>query len=164
LIAAVLLMPFLTAAVKPPDTLGGMTLGARMQPVTIAGAQKYQRVTGWVWMWKRPEGGAFTVHTDRNGIITSIEFTADKGEQGTIDLPCAGELDIQDSHVNLQMAVDPRRCTQAGLSTYTLPDDSILNVEFEGPGDGQLLKAEWYRPSALASPAPSLSPGALRRL
>jgi hypothetical protein len=132
-----------------------MTLGTSFGDASAAhpGATGYARSRGVLWTWKRPEGGSLDVYTDPNGIITSIDFTAEKGEKGTIDLPCAEGFDIQSSHVNLDFAVDQKVSVPGNMGTYELPDHSILQVTFDGPGDGQLHEAVWFR--AAATPAPS---------
>jgi hypothetical protein len=143
-----LLASFTVAIASPPYTLGGMTLGTRIAPIAAAhpDAVRYPRSRGFLWSWKGAEGGAFDVYTDENGIITSIRFTADERELGSIDLPCAGKFPIDDSHVNLEFAIDPKVCVPGATGVYELPDHSILDVEFDGPADGQLHGAFWYRP------------------
>jgi hypothetical protein len=140
----------LIAAGSLTYTLAGLTLGTALEDVTSShpDARQYPRSRGTLWEWKRAEGGTVSVYTDRSGVIFSITFTAEQSEAGTIDLPCAGKFDIQDSHVNLDFAIDKKICVPGNMGTYELPDHSILDVTFDGPGDGQLQEAAWYRPVA----------------
>lgn len=147
-----LAVPAVAASQSPPLTMGGMTLGTLFVESAHPGAQKEPRTTGWFWSWKRPEGGDFAVHTDKNGIITSIDFTADKTKHsGTIDLPCIGNFGIDGSHANLEFAAS-KPCISGGDGHYELPDHSILIVTFaaleSAGGDGPLDEATWYRPAA----------------
>lgn len=66
-----------------------------------------------------------------------------------IDLPCIGTFPIQDSNVNLELAIEQTACKAFGVEgMYSLQDGSIVEVRFEGPGDGQLIEAAWYWPPA----------------
>lgn len=136
------------APTASPRTLAGMTLGAALVNVASehAGAQRRATATGSEWSWRRPEGGKVTVLVDRTGRITSIDFAADKGERDSIDLPCVVSFPIQDSHVNLGMAMAGTECSAISDWKYRLQDGSVLDVSFEEPGDGQLEQATWYRP------------------
>jgi hypothetical protein len=81
------------------------------------------------------------------GNITRVDFQADKGEDNDIDLPCVGAFSVQDSVVNLNSALDKTACSVFNGAVYGLPDRSLVAVRFNGPGDGQLAEATWYRPS-----------------
>ncbi|HVR48077.1 MAG TPA: hypothetical protein VMT95_15710 [Candidatus Binatia bacterium] len=75
-----------------------------------------------------------------------IDFLAKQGEDADIDLPCVNKFPIQDSHVNLDIAIEGSACVPISDGAYRLRDGSVLFVWFEGPGDGQLQEARWYRP------------------
>jgi hypothetical protein len=140
----------IAAAAASGTTLAGLTLGAPFAPTAAAhpDMRPLPRSNGSLWSWRRPEGGTIDVYTDTSGIVTSIAFTADDGEIGTVDLPCVrGEFPIQDSHVNLDFAIDPKDCESGPFGTYELRDHSILEATFLGPGDGQLHEVQWYRPA-----------------
>lgn len=148
---------WLAAASPLIRALAGVTLGTPALS-TIAKHPEAREVhanSGSTWTWRRKEGGSVAIFADVRGTIVKIEFIADQGEQGTIDLPCAAAFDVQGSHVNLQMAIDPRLCTLSGgdVGTYTLADGSILTATF-GPGDGQLLKAVWSWPQSSPTAGP----------
>jgi len=138
----------LLAATSTTATLAGLTLGAPLGDVRAVhpDARAYARL----WIWKRAEGGTVDVYVDAKGIITGIDFAADPGQKGTIDLPCSGAFGIDGSHVNLESAIDSAQCKPKGIATYELLDGSILDVRFSGPGDGSFHEAIWYRPAPLS--------------
>lgn len=49
--------------------------------------------------------------------------------------------------MNLEVALDKTRCSAFNGLTYGVPDRSLVEVRFDGPGDGQLAEAIWYRPT-----------------
>lgn len=49
--------------------------------------------------------------------------------------------------MNLEFALNKTACSAFNGATYGLPDRSLVAVRFDGPGDGQLIEAIWYRPS-----------------
>ena len=136
------------------STLAGVTLGSNLTQVLseYPGAQRSAN-PGQRWFWRRHGGGTVTVTADDLGNITRVDFVADKGQGNNIDLPCVGAFPVQDSHVNLELALNKTACSVFNGATYGLPDRSVVEVRFDGPGDGQLVEATWYRPSD-QNPAP----------
>ena len=134
-----------------PGTLAGLTLGTTFANASSEhpDAQLRRNGAGSRWTWKRPAGGTVTVLLDNFGTVAQIYFVADRGEGGVIDLPCVGNFPVQDSHVNLGVAINRKECVPAGDGTYRLHDGSILNVLFADPGDGQLDMVHWYKPGAM---------------
>ncbi|MBV9102458.1 MAG: hypothetical protein JO060_02645 [Candidatus Eremiobacteraeota bacterium] len=144
---------FADASASAPRTLAGVTLGAPLARDVVQrfGAEKHPGTgaNAATWTWKRAGGGVVTVSTDNAGVVQRIDFTAKQGESDAIDLPCAGSFEIQQSHLNLDFAAEKSACVSTGdAGSYTLPDGSVFEARFEGPGDGQLLEAIWYRPAA----------------
>ena len=133
-----------------PSTLAGVTLGAMLtQPaLTALGAVRSNNPDGpgALWIWHRKGGGVVSVLIDTNGIISTVHFVADKDEYDVVDLPCVGPFDLGGSHVNLNLAVLQTPCTMTDISSFRLPDGSVFIGFFEGPMDGQMRAATWYRP------------------
>jgi hypothetical protein len=130
------------------NTLAGVALGSSLAKVLA----EYPSVKPSVnskryFAWTRPGGGTVAVTTDDDGTITRIAFVADKRQSGNIDLPCVAAFPVQDSHVNLELALEKTPCSAFNGLTYGVPDRSVVEVRFDGPGDGQLAEATWYRPS-----------------
>jgi hypothetical protein len=136
------------------STLAGVALGSNLTqvPSKYRGAQRSAN-PGQRWVWSRRGGGTVTVTADDLGNITRVDFVASKGPDNNIDLPCVGAFPVRDSDVNLQFALAKTACSAFNGATYGLPDRSIVAVRFNGPGDGQLIEAVWYRPSA-ENPSP----------
>ena len=130
------------------STLAGVTLGSDLAQVLseYPGAQR-SASPGQRWVWSRRGGGTVIVTADYLGNITRVDFVADKGQDNNIDLPCVGAFPVQDSHVNLEFALNKTACSAFNGATYGLPDRSVVAVRFNGPGDGQLAEATWYHPS-----------------
>lgn len=130
------------------STLAGVALGSDLAQVLSEhrGAQRSAN-PGQRWAWSRRGGGTVTVTADDLGNIIRVDFVPTKGQDNNIDLPCVGAFPVQDSHVNLELALDKTACSAFNGATYGLPDRSIVAVRFNGPGDGQLIEAIWYRPS-----------------
>ncbi len=130
------------------STLAGVTLGSNLTQVLseYPGAQRSAN-PGQRWVWSRRGGGTVTVTADDLGNITRVDFVATKGQDDNIDLPCVGAFPVRDSDVNLQFALVKTACSAFNGAAYGLPDRSIVAVRFNGPGDGQLIEAVWYRPS-----------------
>lgn len=131
------------------QTLAGVTLGSNVTQVLSRhpGAQS-SRGSGRWWRWSKQDGGAVTITADDSGEVTRVDFQADRGQEGNIDLPCVGAFPVQSSHVNLNFALAKTSCSAFNGAAYGLPDRSVVAVRFNGPGDGQLAEATWYRPSA----------------
>jgi hypothetical protein len=128
-------------------TLAGVTLGSGLASVL----SKYPNAKRSVnserqFAWRRLGGGTVAVTIDDDGAITRVAFVADKGQNDTVDLPCVAEFPVQDSHVNLERALKETPCSAFNGVTYGVPDHSLVDVRFDGPG-GQLAEATWYRPS-----------------
>lgn len=153
------MMPLLLTAVAAiggkPSTLGGVTLGSNVAQVLAQhpGAQGSDHAAGHWWRWIIGGGGTVTVTSDSNGAITRVDFQADKGQGGSIDLPCVGAFPIQDSDADLDRALTKTPCSAFNGEAYGLPDRSVVQVRFGGLGDGQLAEAIWYRPTT-ANPSP----------
>jgi hypothetical protein len=130
------------------STLAGVTLGSNLTRVLseYPGAQRSAN-PGQRWVWSRRGGGTVTVTADDVGNITRVDFVANKGQDNSIDLPCVGAFPVQDSHLNLELALNKTACGAFNGATYGLPDRSVVAVRFNGPDDGQLIEATWYRPS-----------------
>lgn len=130
------------------STLAGVTLGSNLRQV-LSEHPRAQRSanSGQRWVWSRRGGGTVAVTADDIGNITRVDFVANKGQDNNIDLPCVGAFPVQDSHVNLQFALNKTACSAFNGETYGLPDRSLVEVRFNGPDDGQLVEATWYRPS-----------------
>ncbi|MGA2759586.1 MAG: hypothetical protein ABSF08_04585 [Candidatus Cybelea sp.] len=130
------------------STLAGVTLGSNLTQVLseYPGAQRSAN-PGQRWFWRRHGGGTVTVTADDLGNITRVDFVADKGQDNSIDLPCVAAFRVQDSHANLESALNKTACSVFNGATYGLPDRSEVEVRFDGLGDGQLIEAVWYRPS-----------------
>jgi hypothetical protein len=154
------MIPFVLAAVVAVGgepwtaTLAGVTLGSNVTQVLPEhpGAQGSPNGSGHWWRWSRREGGTVTVTPDDAGNITRVDFQADKGQSNSVDLPCVGAFPVQDSHVDLEFALHKTACSPFNGAAYGLPDRSVVNVRFNGPGDnglgdGQLVEATWYRPT-----------------
>jgi hypothetical protein len=130
------------------STLAGVTLGSNLTQVLSEYPRAERSVNpGQRWVWSRRGGGTVTVTADDLGNITRIDFVANKGQDNNVDLPCVGAFSVQDSHVNLEFALNKTACSAFNGATYGLPDRSLVEVRFDGPGDGQLIEAIWYRPS-----------------
>ena len=129
-------------------TLAGVTLGGDLTQVLSQhpGAQR-SASPGQRWVWSRHGGGMVTVTADDLGNITRVDFVANKGLNNNIDLPCVGVFPVQDSAVNLNFALGKTACGAFNGALYGLPDRSLVDVRFDGPGDGRLIEATWYRPS-----------------
>ena len=129
-------------------TLAGVTLGGDLTQVLSQhpGAQR-SASSGQRWVWSRHGGGTVTVTADDLGNITRVDFVANKRQNNNIDLPCVGAFPIQDSDVNLNFALGNTACGAFNGALYGLPDRSLVDVRFDGPGDGRLIEATWYRPS-----------------
>jgi hypothetical protein len=147
------MMPLLLAAVVAVGgelhTLAGVTLSSNARQVLSEhpGAQASANGSDHWWRWRRLGGGTVTVTADDTGEVTRVDFQADRGQDGNIDLPCVGAFPIQDSDVNLNFALRKTACSAFNGAAYGLPDRSVVDVRFNGPGDGQLAEATWYRPS-----------------
>jgi hypothetical protein len=149
------MIPLLLAAVVAAgaelhrSTLAGVTLGSNLTQVLSEhpGAQRSTNASGQVWRWSRRGGGTVTITADDIGNITRVDFQADKGRDDNIDLPCVGAFPVQDSDVNLNFALGKTACSAFNGAAYGLPDRSVVEVRFDGPGDGQLAEATWYSPS-----------------
>jgi hypothetical protein len=130
------------------STLAGVMLGSNLTKVLseYPGAQRSAN-PGQRWTWSRRGGGTVTVTADDLGNITRVDFVASKGQDNNIDLPCVAAFPVQDSDVNLQFALNKTACSAFNGETYGLPDRSLVEVRFNGPGDGQLIEATWYSPS-----------------
>jgi hypothetical protein len=131
------------------QTLAGVTLGSNVRKVLSEhpdAKRAANGTSGW-WRWSKPGGGVVRVSTDEAGSITRIDFQPTEGQDDTIDLPCVGDFPIQASHLNLESALNQTPCSAFNGATYGLPDHSLVAVRFNGPGDGQLIEATWYRPS-----------------
>lgn len=143
-----LLAGVIGATVDPASsqTLAGVTLGATLANVTAQhrDAQVFRTSSGMRSTWNIPGAGTVAVLTDQLGKVVEADFVADQGKSGEVDLPCASRFPIQSSHVNFDMAAQQNTCSAIGDGTYRLKDSSILQVWFEGPGDGQLQEARWY--------------------
>ncbi len=130
-------------------TLAGVSLGDSLDAVIAAHSEAKQGRTsqGLILTWRRPEG-TLTASLDATGRITRIDFSADDSKDDSIDLPCIGQFPIQDSHVNLGVALEQSRCASVSGSdsAYELNDGSVVTVTFEGPGDGPLREAVWSGP------------------
>ncbi|MBV9719743.1 MAG: hypothetical protein JOZ77_10505 [Candidatus Eremiobacteraeota bacterium] len=143
-----LLAAVLTAA-DELHTLAGVTLGNNVREVLSEHPDAQRPATGfgrW-WRWSRRGGGMVTITADDLGRITRVDFQADKGQRDYIDLPCLHSFPVQDSHVNLELALERTPCSAFNGLTYGVPDRSVVEVRFHGPYDGQLVEATWYRPS-----------------
>jgi hypothetical protein len=149
------MIPLLLAAVVSAgaelhtSALAGVTLSSNLTQVLSEhpGAQRSANASGQVWRWSRRGGGTVTISADDIGNITRVDFQADKGQDGNIDLPCVGAFPVQDSDVNLNFALGKTACSAFNGAAYGLPDGSVVEVSFNGPGDGQLAEATWYSPS-----------------
>ena len=130
------------------STLAGVTLGSNLTEVLLEypGAQRAVS-PGQRWSWSRRGGGTVTVTADDLGNITRVEFVASKGQGTNIDLPCVGAFSARDSDANLELALNKTACSAFNGANYGLPDRSLVAIRFEGPGDGRLVEAIWYRPS-----------------
>jgi hypothetical protein len=130
------------------STLAGVTLGSNLTQVLseYPGAQRAAN-PGRRWFWSRRGGGMLSVTADDLGNITRVDFIADNGQENNVDLPCVGAFPVQHSHVNLEFALDKTACSAFNGATYGLSDRSLVDVRFNGSGDGQLIEAIWYRPS-----------------
>jgi hypothetical protein len=151
LVLAALLVAGATPAASPmPSTLAGVTLGATLaQPALSAlGAIRSDNPDGpgSLWTWKRVGGGVVSVLVDTSGTVATVHFVADKGEYDKVDLPCIGPFDLRGSHVNLNFAAVNNGCTMIDVTSFRLPDGSVFIGSFDGPGDGGLRAATWYRP------------------
>lgn len=153
------MIPLVLAAVVAVEgerqTLAGVALRSNVMQVLSdhPGARASATSSGRWWRWSRREGGSVTVTADDTGEVTRVDFEADRGQDGNIDLPCVGAFPIQDSDVNLNFALHKTACSAFNGAAYGLPDRSVVDVRFNGPGDGQLAEAMWYRPSD-KNPAP----------
>jgi hypothetical protein len=138
------------AATAMPSTLAGITLGATLSQPTLdaLGAIHSDNPDGpgSLWTWKRAGGGVVSVLVDTSGTVATVHFVADKGEYDTVDLPCIGPFNLEGSHVNLNFGAIAHGCTMIDMTSFRLPDGSVFIGSFEGPGDGQLRAATWYRP------------------
>ncbi|MFY9740037.1 MAG: hypothetical protein WAK11_13460 [Candidatus Cybelea sp.] len=141
------------------STLAGVTLGSNLTQVLSEhpGAQRAAN-PGQRWFWKRRAGGTVTVTADDLGNITRVDFVVSKGQDDSVDLPCVGAFPVRGSHANLEFALDKTACSAFNGATYGLPDRSVVEVRFKGPGygqlgDGELIEAIWYRRSDL-NPSP----------
>lgn len=130
-------------------TLAGVTLGSNLTQVLSEhpGAQRSANGSGQRWVWRRRGGGTVAVTADDIGKITRVDFVADRGQQDNIDVPCVAAFFVQASHVNLEFALEKTACSAFNGASYGVPDGSVVEVRFAGPGDGQLIEATWYRPS-----------------
>jgi len=133
----------------PPRTLAGVMLGATLAAVATGhpNTNSFRTSAGTRSTWNTPKGGTVAVSADRAGKVVGVDFLAKQGEDEDIDLPCVKNFPIQDSHVNLDFAIEGSACVPVGDGAYRLRDGSVLFVWFEGPGDGQLQEARWYRPA-----------------
>lgn len=131
------------------QTLAGVSLGSSVTQVLLEHpeAQGSTTARGHWWRWSRRGGGTVTVTADDAGDLTRVDFQADRGQNGNIDLPCVGTLQVQASEISLQSALAKTPCSAFNGAAYGLPDRSVVEVSFNGPG-GQLVEAAWYRPSA----------------
>jgi hypothetical protein len=137
------------------QTLAGVTLSSNVTQVLSEhpGAQASANGSSHWWRWNMRGGGTVTITADDTGEVTRVDFQADRGQKGNIDLPCVGAFPVQDSDVNLNFALARTACSAFNGAAYGLPDRSVVEVRFNGPGDGQLAEATWYRPSA-ENPSP----------
>ena len=148
------MIPLLLAAVvaaggePQTETLADVTLGTDVAQVLSEHPEARQSANGsgrW-WRWSRRGGGTVTVTAD-DGKITRVDFMADKGQDDNVDLPCVGAFPVQDSHVNLELALNKTPCSAFNGAGYGLPDHSLVEVHFANLSDGQLVEVTWYRPS-----------------
>lgn len=131
------------------STLAGVTLGSNIAHVlkNRPAAERSTDGLGRWWRWARRGGGAVTVTADDAGRVTRVDFMAEKGQRGTVDLPCIGAFRVRDTDAALNLALGRTPCSAFNGEAYGLPDRSIVEVRFEGASDGQLIEATWYRPS-----------------
>lgn len=147
-------IPLLLAAVVADAgearSLAGVTLNSNITQVLSEHpeAQGSANARGHWWRWSRREGGTVTVTADDTDQITRVDFQADRGQDGNIDLPCVGAFPVQDSDVDLNAALSKTPCSAFNGADYGVPDRSLVDVRFDGFGGGQLVEATWYRPSA----------------
>lgn len=130
-------------------TLAGVALGSNLRRVVLEHPTARRSRSGsarW-WAWSRTGGGTVAITADDLGNVNRVDFVVDKGQDDNIDLPCVGQFPVQDSHVNLEFALNKTSCSAFNGATYGLPDRSLVAIRFDGPGDGQLIEATWYRPS-----------------
>lgn len=102
------MIPLVLVAVTNLHTLAGVTLGSNVMQVLSEHpeAQRSAKESAHWWRWSRPAGGTVTVTADDAGTITTVDFHAVKSEGGSIDLPCVGSFPVQDSDVNLNVALN----------------------------------------------------------
>lgn len=132
------------------NTLAGVSLGDTLDEVIGAHPEAKQDRTsqGLVLTWRRSEC-VVIASIGATGRIGRIDFSADDSKDNSIDLPCIGQFPIQDSHVNLGVALQQSQCASVigSDSAYELNDGSVVTITFEGPGDGPLREAIWRGPS-----------------
>ena len=139
-------------------SLVGISLGAVAADVVAEhpGAEKLTgQQWGSGWTWRRSGGGVVTVWADAFGKVWRIEFIPTRGEHDSVDLPCVSAFPVQDSHVNLNFAIDWGICAaRTEPDTFQLRDRSIFEADFQGQGDGQLQRALWYKSAVVMPPLP----------
>lgn len=145
-----LVLAAVVAAGEDLQTLAGVTLGSNVQQVLMEHPTgQYPTGSGRCCRWSRRVGGTVTVSFDGSGNVAMVDFQADKGEDGKVDLPCVGAFLVRGSPANLSQALSKTPCSAFNGAGYSLPDRSVVDIRFSGPGDGQLAEATWYRPSGL---------------
>src|SRR5579863_6903800 len=137
------------------NTLAGVALGSNLMQVLAEHprAQRSANIPGQRWAWGLAEGDTVAVTANDLGKITRVDFVANKGRDNSVDLPCVGAFPVRGSPANLQHALGKTACSAFSGMTYGLPDRSVVEARFSGPGDGRLIEAIWYRPSA-ENPSP----------
>jgi hypothetical protein len=146
------MLPFLLAGIivaggqaEPVVSLAGVSLGDTLQKIRSEhpDAEVRQNGAGSRLTWKRQAGGNVTVLFDNSGTVVNVFLTADRGETDSIDLPCANNFPVRDSHADLDTAMSRNTCAFIGENKYRLHDGSILETEF---GAGQLQQVGWFSP------------------
>ena len=152
------MIPLALAAVVTVEgnlqSLAGVTLGSKVAQILLAHpeARRSPKTSARWWRWSRREGGTVTITADDIGNITRVDFQADRGQGGSIDLPCVGAFPVRASDVSLNSALRKTACSAFNGAAYGLPDHSVVDVRF-GPGYRRLAEATWYRPSG-KNPSP----------
>jgi hypothetical protein len=159
------ILPLLLAAASL--TFDGIALGDDAAKIAAAHAGHATfTALGPAYTWRRDGGGTMMIAGDAQGKVAVVDFVADQGEEGALELPQAGSFDLQASNVALEKALDEpalSECTpnySGGYCGAFALGATELVVQFETNG-GQLHRATWATPAILSKLqliAPAIAP------
>jgi len=133
-----------------PLSFEGIALGDDAAKIAAAhqGTRTFTAL-GPAFSWHRRGGGTLMIASDAAGKVVLVDFVPDRGEEDAVALPGAGDFGVLSSRVDLAASIGPpvAACRAQYLfgscGVYALAGGSELVAQFEGPGDGSLVRATW---------------------